>query len=179
MTGRMLIAASLAVAAGGCCWPALAAAATPVAAADAAGRGCIDTVVPGTDYFPDKVALDYAENFSVAYHDTYRVVTVHVPAPGQPPDQYVLVRCGAPVPELGPDLAGAVVIETPVWTVYSSAASANAALAILDALDLKPDGGQRAFDGGEVGLGVEMRLQPGQGELHLRPPRAASRAPAR
>ncbi len=40
---------------------------------------------------------------------------------------------------------------------------------VLDALDLEPDAGQRFGYGLDGRGGVEMILQPGQGELHERP----------
>ena len=50
--------------------------------------------------------------------------------------------------------------------------------AILHALQLQPDIGQRRGDLIETSLGLQMRLQPGKGELHgLTPPRGASPAP--
>ena len=41
---------------------------------------------------------------------------------------------------------------------------------VLDALDLEADAGERVDDLGEGGRGVEMVLQPGQGEFHALTP---------
>ena len=38
--------------------------------------------------------------------------------------------------------------------------------AVVHPLHLQPDAGQRVGDGGEVGVGVEVVAQPGEGELH-------------
>ncbi len=51
--------------------------------------------------------------------------------------------------------------------------------AVLDALDLDADGGKRVGDAVERGVGVEVRAQPGEGELHLTRSRAAGTARAR
>ena len=51
---------------------------------------------------------------------------------------------------------------------------------ILDAFDLEADRGQRLDDRRAVGIGLEMLLQPGQGELHApTPPLKASARRAR
>jgi len=39
-------------------------------------RGCIDTFDAAADYFPDKVTIDDAVNFSVTYHGSYKIVDV-------------------------------------------------------------------------------------------------------
>ena len=41
---------------------------------------------------------------------------------------------------------------------------------ILDALDLEPDARQRLDHGGEIGIGLEMLLEPAKGELHAPTP---------
>ena len=45
--------------------------------------------------------------------------------------------------------------------------------AILDALDLEPDGGQTLADLGRCGRGLQMLAQPGQRELHRPAPALA------
>ena len=64
-------------------------------------------------------------------------------------------------------------------TTWAMRNGASAAPRSLDAFQLQADPGQGLGDHRHRGVGVEMRAQPGQGEFHrLRPPRAASPAPA-
>ncbi|WP_292975105.1 ABC transporter substrate-binding protein [Mycobacterium sp.] len=83
-------------------------------------RDCITQYRPGVDYFPDKSTVLDATNFSLAYHDSYQVLTVKEPYPHGHPESYVLVRCGAPMPEMTGDLVGAQRITTPVVSMYSA-----------------------------------------------------------
>ncbi len=102
----------------------------------AAGQeACITTYQPGVDYFPDKIETEHAENFSVTYHDSYKVVTVEQPYVGGAPQTYVLVQCGAPAPELTGDLADALVIQIPVTSVFSGSTTHNPDFDALDAVD--------------------------------------------
>ncbi len=74
--------------------------------------GCVDTYVPGVDYFPEKVSLRYADGFTVEYFKNYKVVTVTRPwRNADTTFRYVLVQCGTPAPEGYED---ALVIEIPV-----------------------------------------------------------------
>ncbi|MCB9460671.1 MAG: ABC transporter substrate-binding protein [Anaerolineaceae bacterium] len=60
---------------------------------------CVEDYEATVDYFPDKVTVDYAENFDVEYFNNYKVVTM-LPWPGaEEALQYVLVQCGTPAPE--------------------------------------------------------------------------------
>jgi len=79
--------------------------------------GCVKDYKAGTDYFPSKVAPSAATGFTVAYHDTYKVVTVEAPYPGGKPVSYVLVQCGTPAPKLSGALASAEQIQIPVTRV--------------------------------------------------------------
>jgi iron complex transport system substrate-binding protein len=83
-------------------------------------RDCIADFRPGTDYFPDKSTVLDATNFTLSYHDSYQVLTVKQPYPHGRPESYVLVRCGAPTPELNGDLARAQRITVPVASMYSA-----------------------------------------------------------
>lgn len=63
-------------------------------------EGCIGAFDPDVDYFPDKVGPEYAGGWSVTYHGHYKVLTLHNPWRGaEEKFQYLLVQCGAPVPE--------------------------------------------------------------------------------
>jgi iron complex transport system substrate-binding protein len=93
-----------------------------VSAQDAApAADCVTDYDSSMDYFPDKVTVDYAEGFTVEYHDNYKLVTVVQPWQGaEQPVSYVLVQCGTPAPD---DVGDAVVIEVPVQTVASLSTS--------------------------------------------------------
>lgn len=117
MTSRRLVLAAIA----------LLALPLPVSAAFDA-EGCVTAFEPGTDYFDTKSSVDYADNFSVAYFDHYKVVTVERPSPGGQGESYVLVQCGTPEPELGPELADAPRITVPIRSLFSGSTSQSPAL---------------------------------------------------
>lgn len=91
-------------------------------------NGCVTDFKPGTDYFQAKSSVDHADNFSAAYFDHYKVVTVERPSPGGAKESYVLVQCGTPEPELGPELASAPRITVPVHSLFSGSTSQSPAL---------------------------------------------------
>ncbi|MCR6636383.1 ABC transporter substrate-binding protein [Devosia sp.] len=91
-------------------------------------EGCVTAFEPGTDYFDAKSSVDYADNFSVAYFDHYKVVTVERPSPGGQSESYVLVQCGTPEPELAPELADAPRITVPIQSLLSGSTSQSPAL---------------------------------------------------
>ncbi len=95
--------------------------------------GCIETFNPAVDYFPQKTTIDYAGNFAVDYFNSYKVVTVMTPFRGGAPERYVLVQCGAPVPELAGDLAVAQLVTVPLASIFSASATHNP---MIDALGL-------------------------------------------
>lgn len=96
-------------------------------------RECISGFDPDTDYFPEKSTIEDATGLSIEYHESYQVVTVDQPAPGAEPASYVLVRCGAPAPELDGALADAPQIQVPVSSVYAGSTTHLPALAALGA----------------------------------------------
>ena len=83
----------------------------------------------GKDYFTQKASIEYAKNFSVEYHNNYKVVRAKVGfgAAHQDADSLaweraftdvmVLVQRGTPAPTLEGELAGAQIIEIPVKTI--------------------------------------------------------------
>lgn len=105
------------------------------AAGPAAGPGCIPGFDANTDYFPVKAAFDHAENISLTYERSYQVLTIKQPYPGGAPESYVLVRCGAPKPQLTGDLAKAQVITTPVKSIYSESTTQIPMIVESGALD--------------------------------------------
>ena len=55
-------------------------------------RICVQNYNPNTDYFPDKVSINYAKSFSVKYQNNYKVITVKNPYPDAKTSfKYVLV----------------------------------------------------------------------------------------
>lgn len=79
--------------------------------------GCLETFDPNIDYFPEKISLTHTAGFTVAYHNSYKVITVATPWPGAEAAQpYVLVQCGAPAPAGFDD---AQLIEVPVKRIVT------------------------------------------------------------
>jgi iron complex transport system substrate-binding protein len=99
-------------------------------------RGCVDRFDAAVDYFPDKAVLEDARTFTVEYRKSYKVVTLHQPAVGSPPEKYVLVQCGTPVPALRGDLAGAQAVRIPVSSFFAFSSTHLALLVDLDRLDV-------------------------------------------
>ena len=99
-------------------------------------RGCITDFDANTDYFPDKSTLSDAKNFTLEYRNSYQVLTVNQPYPGGAPESYVLVKCGAPAPELSGDLASAPQISTPITSLYSASTTHLPLITELGQLDV-------------------------------------------
>lgn len=97
--------------------------------------GCITDFDAAKDYFPNKQEIVDATNFTLSYHKSYQVLTVKEPVAGGDPESYVLVRCGAPTPELSGDLADAPVVTTPVKSLYSASTTHIPSLEALDRLE--------------------------------------------
>jgi iron complex transport system substrate-binding protein len=109
------------------------------------GKGCIENFDPATDYFPHKTRLEFAENFSVEYHNSYKVVTVRKPAEGGAEEKYVLVQCGAPRPNLSGDLSMAPVITVPIASLFSAASAHTPLLVDLGHVDVLAGIGQARY----------------------------------
>jgi iron complex transport system substrate-binding protein len=99
-------------------------------------RGCITSFDAGTDYFPNKSTLKHAKNFSVRYEKSYQVLTVNEPTPGAKPESYVLVRCGAPDPQLPGELSSAPKVQVPIRTLYSASTTHLPLLVDLGKVDI-------------------------------------------
>ncbi len=119
--------------------------ATNTPSASASADGCITDYQSGTDYFPVKSEITHAKNFGISYHDSYQVLTVPEPTQGGSPESYVLVKCGAPTPELTGDLVGAQVVTTPVTSLYSGSTTHLPFLVELDQLDALTGVGTMGF----------------------------------
>jgi iron complex transport system substrate-binding protein len=105
--------------------------------------GCVDRFDPETDYFPDKVAIEDAVDFSVEYRRSYKVVTVKDAYEGSLPERYVLAQCGTPAPPLAGVLAGAQVVTVPLASLFAFSTTHLALLADLDRMDVLTGVAQR------------------------------------
>ena len=95
--------------------------------------GCVETFDPTLDYFPDRVSVDYGAGFSVEYARHYKLLTVETPFPGaETPASYLLVQCGAPVPDGFDD---AVMVEVPVQRMVALSTSYLPYLPELDMVE--------------------------------------------
>jgi iron complex transport system substrate-binding protein len=100
------------------------------------GEGCVENFDPARDYFPEKATLEFAENLSVEYHNSYKVVTVRRPSESGIAEQYILIQCGAPRPALAGGLANAPVISIPIASMFSDSATHMPLLVELGHVDV-------------------------------------------
>ena len=98
-------------------------------------RGCADKYDAAKDYFPDKMTVEDAVNFTVSYHRSYKVVETKTGAQGSA-ERYVLVQCGTPAPPLQGALAGAHVATVPITSLYSESTTHLSPLVDLRRLDV-------------------------------------------
>jgi iron complex transport system substrate-binding protein len=95
--------------------------------------GCLERYDPTLDYFPEKATLTHAKGFTLEYFKHYKIVTVTAPWPDAKESfRYVLVQCGAPVPE---GFTDAQVIQIPVRSIAILSTTHLPHLELLDALD--------------------------------------------
>lgn len=146
----------------------------PLAAQEAPPLDCVAEYDPDVNYFPETMQVEYADGFTIAYENNYKIVTVTRPWPGAETGfTYVLVQCGTPTPEDLPD--DAVVIEVPVATAASLSATYAPHFVELDLLDAliavdeadnlynpaireRIEAGQIAEIGGGSAINVELAL---------------------
>ena len=100
------------------------------------GKGCITSFDPNRDYFPEKTVIEYAKNFSVEYHNSYKLITIRRPTEQTPAETYVLVQCGAPRPALATNLSNAPLIPVPVQSMFSASATHMPLLVDLGHVDV-------------------------------------------
>ena len=101
-------------------------------------NGSVERFDAAVDYFPDRVAPQYATRWGVRYERSYKVLTVssEIERPGiRHPDVYVLVQRGTPAPRLVGALSGATVIEVPVRRVWHDEARLLGAIEFLEVSD--------------------------------------------
>ncbi|QQQ74045.1 ABC transporter substrate-binding protein [Saccharothrix sp. 6-C] len=95
-------------------------------------EGCVTDYVEGRDYFPDKSTVTESELWDIAYHGSYKTITLtDTENAGGGKLTYVLYQCGTPRPETTGDLEGALAVQVPVTNV--SVTSFNA-LAMVERL---------------------------------------------
>lgn len=100
------------------------------------GTGKADTnknTLSGRSHFIDKVVPEYAEGFSVEYHDTYKVVDVFRPWQGASEDfRYILLQRGTEAPD---GYGDAQVVEIPVNRIITMSTTYVTYLDMLDEMD--------------------------------------------
>ncbi|MDJ0754271.1 MAG: ABC transporter substrate-binding protein [Ardenticatenaceae bacterium] len=95
--------------------------------------GCVENYEDGVDYFPQKVEITQATNFSVEYFNNYKVVTILSPFVGAESGiSYVLVQCGTPAPE---GVEAAAVIEVPINSIVAMSTTYLPGIQELGVLD--------------------------------------------
>ncbi len=95
-------------------------------------QGPVEEYVPGTDYFPDKVEVKWAKDWTVSYHGNYKVVNMGPvgDANAGSRETYVLLQKGTPAPELTGNLAGADIVEIPVESLYENSGGGSVVTAL-------------------------------------------------
>ncbi len=87
---------------------------------------------PEIDYFPDKVSVDWAQDWTVTYHGNYKVVNMGPvgDARAGSRETFVLVQKGTPAPELRGNLANAHIVPVPVDSVYENSGGGSIVTAL-------------------------------------------------
>src|SRR5262245_45287245 len=124
-------AAGLLIMSAGCSRPT-----EPSAAAANVDHGCIQSFDPARDYFPEKAHLEFAKNFSVEYHPSYKVVTIYEASQGGGRESYVLLQCGAPKPQLDEKLRSAMIVPVPIESLFSESSTHHQALIDVGRVDV-------------------------------------------
>jgi iron complex transport system substrate-binding protein len=96
---------------------------------------CATEYDPQVDYFPEKVEVTDAENFSVEYFNHYKVVTVTDAFDTAEPFTYVLVQCGTPAPAADDFDNAAQFIEVPAGDIIALQTTQLPKLTTLNLLD--------------------------------------------
>ena len=93
--------------------------------------GCVSEYAADVDYFPDKVEIVDAVNFSVEYFKHYKVVSVADAFDGAQDFTYVLYQCGTPPPAAADFPADAQFLATPAGDLITLSTTQLPALAQL------------------------------------------------
>lgn len=97
-------------------------------------EGCVTDYAADVDYFPDKIDVIEAANFSIDYFDNYKVLRVSDAFDGAPSFDYVLVQCGTPPPPASDFAEGAQFIDVPAGDVITLSTTQLPALSQLGLL---------------------------------------------
>jgi iron complex transport system substrate-binding protein len=95
---------------------------------------CVSAFNPAIDYFPEKVTVHHATQFSVTYHGHYKRLVFRPNVEREATEEFLLVQCGTPVP---PHDARTRVISVPAQRfVLTNLAFVSAAvrMGLLDSL---------------------------------------------
>jgi iron complex transport system substrate-binding protein len=137
--------------------------AATVLAADRRGAnitsGCLTRFDPAADYFPDKLTIEDAANFTVEYRKSYKVVAVREAYAGAPPERYVLVQCGSPPPALTGDLRATQIVTVPVTSLFAFSPTHLSLLVDLGRLDVLTGMARRDLI---VDADVDARIKTGK-----------------
>lgn len=96
---------------------------------------CVTEYDPDIDYFPEKITITDAVNFTVDYFNHYKVVTVTNAFDGAEPFTYVLVQCGTPAPDAADFPAGTQFIDVPAGEIITMSTTQLPHLTELGLLD--------------------------------------------
>lgn len=94
--------------------------------------GCVANFQEGVDYFPDPTAFRHSSQLSVAYGRNVKRITFRPAISTDEAVEIILVQCGTPVPEHGPN---AVVVSVPVARIASASSAMLGAAAELGVVD--------------------------------------------
>lgn len=143
-------------------------------------RDCVEAFDPSRDYFPEKIAFEYAEQIEVEYFSHYKVVTIKKPWAGvDQGERNLLLLCGTPRPA---DFEDAEVLEIPARTLVTTSTTELPHVVGLGLVDRwvghdeldwvtspelrrRIDAGGMFEVGGGPGLNVELVLEASPGLL--------------
>ncbi|MGQ9887195.1 MAG: ABC transporter substrate-binding protein [Aggregatilineales bacterium] len=133
---------------------------------------CVTDYDPKVDYFPQKIEITDAVNFSVAYFNNYKLVTVTNAFDGADPFTYVLVQCGTPAPDAADFPAGTQFIEVPAGGIIAMSTTQLPHLTELGLMDklvgldsflyVNSPEARELIDAGklvEIGSGAEVNVE--------------------
>ena len=95
-------------------------------------QGPVAEYTEGVDYFPDKVEVNWAKDWTVSYHGNYKLL--HMGPVGDANagsrETYVLVQKGTPAPALTGNLADAHLIQVPIESLYETSGGGSVVTAL-------------------------------------------------
>ena len=95
-------------------------------------QGPVAEYAEGVDYFPDKIEVNWAKDWTVSYHGNYKLL--HMGPVGDANagsrETYVLVQKGTPAPALTGNLADAHVIQVPIESLYETSGGGSVVTAL-------------------------------------------------